>query len=169
MSSLPPLQNLELKNLNELNREKQEKQQHELNGLMWHLQEHENTKKRRSLKRNKKVQDVSSVKSNVLGEESLETRNTSDVIYDQYRHSKNQYKLITPILMAISSIIAVGAIVSISLMTYDEFIAITNDRRAYLGQTDEFCKNSQFGSIDVILTSIGAFFILIFVLVSLFN
>lgn len=162
-SSLPKI---ELKDIYELNKIKQHQQQQALSELISELNGLEKDKRIGQLSPESQTNSYLLVnEKNLLGS----SIDTTDVIYDEYRHSRNQYKHITVWLILISVIVAIGAIVIISLVSYDEYIAFNNQRFAYLNPKKEFCNKSQYGTIDVILTPIGAFVIFLFVLVRLFE
>ena len=90
---------------------------------------------------------------------------TCDIIYEKHRRRKLEKKYLNLILFSISIVLALGTIIIISFVNYDQVFAAINDRSDYLDSTYSACDRTTYGVIDIISTPIaGALLILYAVL-----
>lgn len=87
----------------------------------------------------------------------------SDVIYESYRRKQLEGKIRSRIVFLLASFLAIGAIISVGLMQYDEYFAFINDRFEYINQTKSFCNAIGLANIDIISTPIAGALCLVYI------
>jgi len=97
-------------------------------------------------------------------EDDSPLRYTSEIIYQRHRRRKLEKKYHTLILFFISILLSIGTIFIISLVNYDEVIAVKNDRMDYLNTTHSLCDNITYGVIDLISTPIAAALLVLYII-----
>ena len=85
-------------------------------------------------------------------------------IYESERIKKLEGKKRTMCLIFLSCFLALCAIVSTTLLQYDEYFAYINDRNDYIASSKEFCHKILFYNIDLVSTPIAGFLIIIYIL-----
>ena len=90
---------------------------------------------------------------------------TSDIIYENYRRQKLEGKLRVRLIFCISSLLAICAIIVISVLQYDEYFALINDRQDYIANSQSFCNMIQLSNIDIVSTPIAGFLIFLYIII----
>ena len=65
----------------------------------------------------------------------------------------------------ISILLALGFVLAVFFIQFDEFTANLNDRDDYVKKAKSFCETSQFADIDIISTPIAASLIILYILI----
>jgi hypothetical protein len=89
------------------------------------------------------------------------TSTTCDIIYESHRRKKLEKTSLNLILVILTCLLAVGVILVVSFVNYDQWFALRHDRIKYLNNEIQPCSRITYGMIDLISTPI-AFALLIF-------
>lgn len=88
---------------------------------------------------------------------------TSEIIYERRRRIKLEGSTRTTLIVCLSVLLSISAIVSISLLQYDEYFAFINDRNDYISNSQAFCRKVNLANIDIISTPIAAALLILYV------
>ena len=114
------------------------------------------------LKRRRRRIDGNKRKAAMMTEDSRQK--TSEIIYENFRQKRLQGNFRTFLIFLLSCLLAISAIVSISILQYDEYFAYINDRNDYIENSQSLCQKISYSNIDIISTPIAGLLLIIYII-----